>query len=239
MLVFRPLWKFTAFMLVLFAAFTALGVWQIERLHWKLGLIAEVDQNLKAAPLSAAEAFALGPRGAQYHRVRLSGRFNNAEETYVYTTAPGGDAVYHVIAPFMLDDGRVLMVDRGMVPERLRDPRTRAAGQRNGEQQIAGVWRIPDPPSMFTPPPDLKHRIWFSRDVTAMAKLDCVQISAPVIVEAAAAPNPGGWPKGGQTVVVFRNDHLQYAITWFAMAAIVLGGWIAFHVSKGRVGRSS
>ncbi|HEY4115117.1 MAG TPA: SURF1 family protein [Rhizomicrobium sp.] len=236
-MVFRPLWKFTAFMAVLFAGFVALGVWQLERLQWKLGLIAEVNQNLKAPPISAAEAFALGPRGAQYHRVELAGRFGNAKETYVYTTDNSGDPVYHVVVPFTLDDGRVLMVDRGMVPQSMRDPKTRAAGAREGEQHITGVWRVPDPPGLFTPPPDLKHRIWFSRDVSAMAKVDGVKLAAPVIVEADAAPNPGGWPEGGQTVVTFRNDHLQYAITWFAMAAIVGCGWVAFHVSRGRIRR--
>ncbi|HUJ47684.1 MAG TPA: SURF1 family protein [Rhizomicrobium sp.] len=224
-------------MLALFASFTALGVWQLQRLQWKLGLIAQVNANLHAPPISSAEAFRLGAKGAQYHRVALAGRFDNSKETYVYTTNAAGDPVYHVIAPFTLDDGRALMVDRGAVPERLRDPQTRAAGQRNGEQHVAGVWRVPDARGYFTPPPDLAHRIWFSRDVSAMAKLDGVKLSAPVIVEADAAPNPGGWPKGGQTVVTFRNDHLQYAITWFAMAAIVFFGWIAFHVSKGRIAR--
>jgi surfeit locus 1 family protein len=56
-----------------------------------------------------------------------------------------------------------------------------------------------------------------------------------VLVEAGAAPNPGGWPKGGQTQVAFRNEHLQYAITWFALAAALLGVYLAYHISKGRL----
>jgi len=54
-------------------------------------------------------------------------------------------------------------------------------------------------------------------------------------VEADARANPGGWPLGGQTRVVFRNEHLQYAITWFALAIGLLGVYIAYHVSKGRL----
>jgi len=236
MLTLRPLWKFTALMLPLFLGMVALGAWQLERLQWKLGLIAQVERNLAAPPISADEAFALGPTGASYHRVALVGRFDHAKESYVFTTDANGGPAYHVVTPFTLHDGRVLMVDRGAVPERLRDPRTRQAGQLAGAQHLVGVWRVPDAPGLFTPQPDLKKRIWFSRDVAGMAKANRIALAAPVIVEADATPSPGGWPKGGQTVVAFRNEHLQYALTWFALAAVVLGGWIAYHVSRGRIG---
>jgi surfeit locus 1 family protein len=60
-----------------------------------------------------------------------------------------------------------------------------------------------------------------------------------VIVEADSTPNPGGWPKGGQTRVNFRNEHLQYAITWFLLAAGLLAVYFAYHVSRGRLTLSS
>ena len=69
-----------------------------------------------------------------------------------------------------------------------------------------------------------------------MARQDGVALLAPVVLEADAAPNPGGWPKGGQTVVTFRNEHLQYAITWFALAAGLLLVYFAYHRSLGRLG---
>jgi len=166
--------------------------------------------------------------------VEVRGRFANSKESYVFAAAGQGMAVYHVLTPFVLDDGRTLLVDRGIVPERLRDPRTRPAGELTGKQHILGVWRIPDSPGLFTPAPNLVKRIWYAREVEAIARADHVQLAAPVVIEADATPNPGGWPKGGQTVVTFRNEHLQYAITWFGLAAVVLGGWIAFHISRGR-----
>lgn len=234
-IVFRPLWSFTAVMALLFAGMTALGAWQLERLQWKLGLIAEVQRNLAAPPLPLDRVLALPPAAAQYRRVALTGRFDNAREAYVFTTGPSGAPSYHVLTPFVLEGGLALLVDRGYVPERLRDPKTRAAGEIAGERRIVGIWRTPDAPGLFTPAPDIAHRIWYSRDLLSIAKTDGIRLAAPVIVEADAAPNPGGWPKGGQTVVAFRNEHLQYAITWFAMAAIVLGGWLAYHVSRGRL----
>lgn len=232
----RPLWKFTGLMLPLFLGCIALGVWQLERLQWKLALIAQVNHNLAAPPISVEGALAMGAAAAQYHRVTLGGRYENSKEAYVFATDATGAPAYHVITPFTLDGGRTLLVDRGIVPEALRDPHTRAVGELEGEQQITGVWRVPDPPGWFTPRPNLAQRIWYARDVIGIAKADRIKLAAPAIIEADATPNPGGWPQGGQTVVTFRNDHLQYAITWFGLAAVTLGGWIAFHISRDRLG---
>lgn len=235
MIYFRPLWKFTAAMLPLFLGCLALGVWQLERLQWKLALIAQVNRNLAAAPIPVAQALQMDSQAAQYRRVRAIGRFDHPKEAYVFAGAPDGTPVYHVMTPFTLNDGRTLLVDRGVVPERLRDPRTRRAGNTGVEQYVAGVWRIPEPPGLFTPAPNLARRTWYARDVGGIAKADHVRLAAPVVVEAGATPNPGGWPKGGQTVVTFRNEHLQYAITWFGLATVTLGGWLAFHYSQGRL----
>jgi surfeit locus 1 family protein len=236
MLRFRPLWQFTAFMLPLFFGCIALGVWQVERLQWKLALIAQVNRNLHANPIPIDQALTKDADAAQYRRVRLNGRFENSKESYIFTTAGEGAAAYHVLTPFVLDDGRTLLIDRGVVPERLRGPNTRPAGQLDGIQHVVGVWRAPDSPGLFTPAPNLAKRIWYARDVQGISRANQIRLAAQVIIEADAAPNPGGWPKGGQTVVTFRNEHLQYAITWFGLAAVVLGGWLAFHISQGRVG---
>jgi surfeit locus 1 family protein len=232
---FRPLPALSLFCAVLFASLIALGVWQLDRLQWKLGLIAEVQHNLAAAPISLDEALGPGPN-AQYRRVALDGRFDNAKEAYVFGTDEAGAPVYHVMVPFQLQDGRTVLVDRGIVPKEKIDPTTRRAGQIEGEAHLIGVWRVPDPPGWFTPAPDAAHRIWYAHDLTAIAKADGITLVAPAIVEADATRNPGGWPKGGQTRVTFRNEHLQYAITWFGLAAVLLGVYISFHISRGRLG---
>jgi surfeit locus 1 family protein len=235
-LFFRPMPVLTLFFLPAFAALIALGVWQLDRLQWKLGLIDEMTQNLGAAPIPIDRAIAMGTKDAQYRHVSLTGRFRNAKEAYAYTTASDGEPVYHVITPFALDDGRVFLVDRGLVPTELRDPVKRRAGSLEGEQSIGGIWRTPDAPGPFTPTPDPAHRIWYSRDLKSIAKADGIVSAAPVIIEADAAPNPGGWPKGGQTVVDLPNNHLQYAITWFALAAGLIFVYLAYHREQGRLG---
>ena len=129
------------------------------------------------------------------------------------------------------------MVDRGVVPKEKIAPATRAAGNVEGETTVTGVWRLPDGPGLFSPPPDLKQRVWYARDLKAIAAADHISLAAPELVEADATPNPGGWPKGGQTVVTFRNQHLSYAVTWFGLAAGLVGVWLAYHISKGRISR--
>lgn len=229
---FRPMPGLTVAVAFMFVLLTGLGVWQIERLHWKLALIASVNSHLADPPISAERAMAMGA-AAQYHRVALSGHFENAKEAYLYTTSQEGGPVYHVLTPFRTDSGKTFMVDRGAVPERRLDPKSRIAV--TGHTRLVGVWRLPDPPGPFTPAPDLMRRLWYSHDVTAMAHLDGVHLAAPAVIEADATPNPGGWPKGGQTVVHFRNQHFSYAVTWFGLAGVLLGVYLAYHMSKGRL----
>lgn len=232
---FRPLLKPTLWFVPMFLVLIGLGTWQVQRLHWKEALLAQMNANLSAPPLTLGEILKLPQADAQYHHVALEGRFDNSKEAYAFATDEGGAAVYHVLTPLILADGRALIVDRGMIPQNLRDPKTRAAGELEGEQHVTGVWRTPDAANLFTPKPDLKKHLWFARDVKAMAELDHLVLVAPVVVEADATPNPGGWPKGGQTVVTFRNQHLSYAVTWFGLAAGLLGIWLAYHISRGRI----
>ena len=231
---FRPYPGLTIACALLFAILCGLGTWQLERLQWKLALIATVNGHMAAPPVPLDQIAAMKPDDAQYRHVTLKGQFDHSKEAYIFTTDAGA-AVYHVLTPFKTDDGRLLMVDRGEVPKEKLDPATRAGGNPAGEVQITGVWRAPDAPGLFTPPPDMGKRIWYARDLGAIAAADHLTLAAPVVIEADASPNPGGWPKGGQTVVSFRNQHLSYAVTWFGLAIVLLGVWFSYHISKGRI----
>ena len=231
---FRPYPGMTIACIFLFTILCGLGVWQLKRLQWKLALIAAVERHMTAPPIGLDEVAAMSVDEAQYRRVTLHGRFDHSKEAYVFTTDASGAPVYHVLTPFLTDDGKTLVVDRGAVPKEKLPPGTRIASNMSGETVLTGVWRRPDAPGLFTPAPDLIHRIWYARDLAGIAAADHIVLSAPVTIEADATPNPGGWPKGGQTVVNFRNQHLSYAVTWFGLAAVLLGVWFSYHISKGR-----
>jgi surfeit locus 1 family protein len=232
---FRPLVGFTLLCLPLLALLLGLGVWQLERLQWKLGLIAQMSRNMAAPPIGLDAALALGNDRAQYRRVALTGRFENSKESYAFATGPNGVPVYHVLTPLVLDDGRVMMIDRGIVPTVLRDPAARPGSEPTGSVSLVGIWRTPDRPGPFTPAPDLAHRVWFARDLAGLARVNHLRLAAPAILEATASPNAQAWPRGGQTRVDLPNDHLQYALTWFLLASALVVVYFAYHRAQGRL----
>ena len=231
---FRPLVGFTLLCLPMFVLLVGLGVWQLERLQWKLGLIAEMTRNMAAPPITLDLALALGDR-AQYRPVAIAGQFENSREVYVFATGPNGAPVYHVLTPLVLSGGREMLVDRGIVPMNLRDPALRPGSEPAGTVHVVGIWRTPDKPGPFTPAPDLKHRVWFARDLSGIAQAEKLTLAAPAILEAKASASGASWPRGGQTRVDLPNDHLQYAGTWFLLASALIVIYFVYHRAQGRL----
>jgi surfeit locus 1 family protein len=232
---FRPYPGFTIAAVILTAILCGLGVWQLERLQWKLNLIAMMDRNMHAQPVLLTDKGHLVEEVYnQYLRVAVQGHFDNSKEIYLFTTGDDGP-VYHVLTPFISDGGRAYLVDRGMVDKDHLDPSSRQAGMIEGETRLVGIWRWPDPVGYFTPKPDIARRIWYGRDIPAISTYDRTEFVEGGIIEVDATSNPGGWPKGGQTVIDLPNNHLSYAITWFGLAAGLIGVYFAYHISKGRL----
>lgn len=207
------------------ALFLALGAWQVQRLAWKTDLIARVNARV-AAPAVQAPRLADWPRvnraDDEYRHVILRGRLMNAAEAQVYTLSDYG-AGYWVITPLKRDDGSIVYINRGFVPMDRRAPATRPEAQADGEVTITGLLRMPENKGWFLQQAnDPAHDAWYRRDIAAIAQSRRVGVVAPYFVDADAKPNPGGWPKGGLTVVKFPNSHLMYAITWFSLAAMLI-----------------
>ncbi|WP_137156528.1 SURF1 family protein [Rhizobium sp. FKL33] len=221
-----PLGWIAAFVVV-FGALLALGTWQVERLQWKQALLAEIDKNRNAAPVPVETIRALPNPDVEgeYRRVTVTGRFDHAHEQYFFATFDG-DVGYHVYTPLIRPDGHVVFINRGFVPEALKDPAKRAEGQVAGEATITGLYRAPlaAKPSWVTPENEPAKRIYFWKDIHAMAASAGVSegLLEPYFIDADAATNPGGWPKGGVTQVDLPNNHLSYALTWYGLAAVLL-----------------
>ncbi|MDD1497190.1 SURF1 family protein [Agrobacterium sp. CNPSo 3708] len=207
----------------------ALGTWQVKRLSWKLDLIQQVEQRAHAAPVDAPSpsqwASLTNPADYEYRRVRLAGIFRHQDEVQVYTVSDLGPG-YWVLTPLQRDDGSLVIVNRGFVPSDKRDPSTRLEGELPARVEIVGLMRAPETGGLFLRTNDPQHNRWYSRNIAQIADAKSLGTVAPFYVDADATPNPGGLPIGGKTMLVFPNNHLSYAITWYVLAAMtVAAGW--------------
>lgn len=212
--------------LVAFAILIGLGTWQMQRLHWKEGLIAEIQARTNAAAVSvppSSEWPGLDLAAWEYRPVTLTGRFRNGEEAYVFTVlsethGPYGGPGYWVLTPFELSDGGgTVIVNRGFVPEASRDPSTRKAGQIEGEVTIKGLLRAPEPRNLFTPDDEPAKHVFYVRDAAPVAAAYGIAGAAPFTVDAVDSPE-GGLPEGGESRISFPNNHFGYAMTWYGLA---------------------
>jgi surfeit locus 1 family protein len=212
---------------VVLVILASLGTWQIYRLQWKEHLLAEIEARRHAPPATLAEVEEKAKAGTDidYLPVRVSGSFEHAHEQYFFATNEG-DVGYHVYTPLVLADGRIVFVNRGFVPEALKDPAKRAEGQAIGTATVTGLARarLDAKPSWAVPDNEPAKQLYFWKDLEAMAANVAVPQGklVPFFVDADATPNPGGWPRGGVTQLDLPNNHLSYAFTWYGLAAVLL-----------------
>lgn len=201
------------------ALLAGLGVWQVERRAWKLALIAQVERKLSAAPVAAPMRAVT--RADEYTRVTARGRWI-AGDTYTQAVTVLGPG-YWVITPLRTERGTML-VNRGFVPAAMRGKVPAPAGD-----TVRGLLRLSEPGGGFLRRNDPAGDRWYSRDVAAIATARRVGRVASYFIDAEA--NGERWPRGGLTVVRFRNSHLVYALTWFALAGLV--GYFAWRIARG------
>lgn len=207
------------------AVLLSLGVWQVQRLHWKEGVLAAMRAELSAPP--AALPGVPDPAAHNYLPVTVTGRYLSGE-IHVLTTRQGRGPGYRIVAPFETSDGRRILIDRGFVPERLKDaPRPPASAQ------ITGNLHWPDDlDETFTPDPDWGRNIWFARQVAPMAAaLGTEPVLLVLRQGSGGAPTVEPWPVDTSGI---RNDHLQYAVTWFSLAALWAGmtGYLLWRIRR-------
>lgn len=215
----------TVLSLLALVVLIALGVWQIERRAWKLALIDRVEQRVHASaqPIPAPAAWpAVSAANDEYRHVSLGGRFLHDRETLVQAVTEEGPG-YWVLTPLERSDGTLVLINRGFVPSERRDPSTRRDGNPDGHVEISGLLRITEPRGGFLRSNVPQHNRWYSRDVEAIAAARGLQNVAPFFVDADAKSQIAGGPIAGLTVIRFPNNHLIYALTWFALAFMLAG----------------
>ncbi len=227
-------------------ALIALGTWQVERKAWKEGLIATLETRLAAVPgnLPPRERWKqLDAATDEFTRVSFPAEFVRGAEALVYSSGSNlrPDAAgpgYWVFSPARLSGGSLVVVNRGFVPEGRQDAATRTEGEPDGVVDIVGVMRWPEPRGTFTPNDEPAKNLWFVRDPAAMATAEKWGTIAPFYIDQEAPPAPGGLPRVGPLKVNLPNNHLQYAVTWYGLAAVLLIASLVFLRSLRREGQA-
>jgi len=207
-----------------------LGTWQIERKFWKEALIDTLDRRLAAAPAELpppASWARLDPAHDEFRHVAFRARFLPEQQALVYTSGsafrtdvsgPG----YWVFAPASVEGGGTVVINRGFVPQGAFE-RTKTPPTEPGETlDVVGALRWPEPRGLFTPADEPEKNIWFVRDPAAIAAAKGWSVVAPFFVEQEAPVPAGGWPRPGPLTAKLRNEHLQYALTWYGLALVLV-----------------
>lgn len=217
------------FGLIAFLILVSLGTWQVQRLHWKEGLLQTIDQRIHSAPLplSDVERQFASNGDVEYVPVKVTGTFLHEGERHFFATWDGQSG-FDVYTPLRLDDGRFVLVNRGFVPYDLKEAAKRQRGQIAGPVTVTGLARNPLPakPSRMLPDNDPAKNIFYWKDRDVMAATAGLPAGAPLVpifIDADNTPNPGGLPVGGVTIIDLPNNHLQYAFTWYGLAAALVG----------------
>jgi len=206
----------TLFAIFGFVLLVGLGTWQVQRLHWKEGLIAAREAAVTAPPIVLPRTLDEA-RAEEFRHVRIEGKFLPIRELRVHALSRDGGDGYHVVAPFALARGGIVLVDRGFVAAGAQPAPPPGAGA------VTGLLRLyQGPPSWFTPDNRPALNEWFFIDPAAMAAADDLSGVLPFYVDEDAGPDPRQYPVGGQTPLDLPNNHLQYAITWYALAAALV-----------------
>lgn len=216
-----------------FAVLIALGNWQVRRLAWKEDLIARVNERITADALdmTGGRLAAVDPgefaAANEYRPVTVEGEYRDGATVHVFTSlsdpkGPLQGPGYWIFTPLVTGSARTVFVNRGFVPfDRLAGTPPAPGGQ----VTVSGPLRLPETGNFMTPDPDPAKRVWYIRDPQAVAAAVGLKGEVvPFFIDAdAASTPPGGLPQAGETRTRFVNSHLQYAVTWYGLAAALAG----------------
>ena len=225
----RPAVLSGAIVLIAFCILCALGVWQVQRLKWKTGLLHRIEA-LRTAPAEPAEAVLrrIGDRlDVNFVRVILAcPELERTPSLRLYGVVDGQPGYRFITAcPVASPPYRTLLVDRGFIP--IDQASAPLAAGRPLEGPITGVLRRPDARSFVTPSNQPRKNLWYWRDITGMAQALHAEAPAPVMLMLESPAPESGLPKPAPVPANIPNNHLGYAITWFGLAAALVGVYLA------------
>ncbi len=214
---------FQLFVIFFITIFCALGTWQLYRLQWKLEIINEITIGLKSRPVEYSNLIK-----KNYYRVNAKGKFNFDQQIYLYSLNDSGKPGYDVITPFKTDKNENVLINRGWISKELKGSQT-INPQKGAEQKVVGFLRKIYKPNMFKPANDIVDNVWFSINLDDIREFTGKQFNEFVIfLEDDQVKKP--LPK--KISVDVPNNHLKYAITWYAISISIIFYYLYFRRKK-------
>ena len=232
---FRPLFWPTFVALPALLVLLWLGTWQLQRLEWKNQLIEDFESRATSAPIDL-------PVGAvglemEFRRLELTGSFDHAREVFMTGRTYEGNAGFHIITPFTLNDGRIILVNRGWVSESYREQEKREFTLVEGEVTVPAILRFPGKKGYFVPENEPENGFWFTvvpSQIVAHLGLG-ERAETGIYAATVRTSDTIELPIAARTETNLRNSHLGYAITWYGIACALIGVYLAFHHQAGRL----
>lgn len=204
-----------------------LGVWQLQRLAWKEGLIAQIDKAHAEAPMTQLPQADF--QAVEFFPVKLRGTFDGKTEFHIAARYYRDKLGYHILSPLRLQDGRVVLVNRGWVPVDKKEPATRPETVIKGAQTVTGIIRTAGKKNWVLPDHQPGKNLWFWYDTAGMGASTGAEY-LPLVIDAVGSQDAAKLPVPSTGEIKLRNDHLGYAITWFSVALTALVIGVAYQI---------
>ena len=200
--------------------FCILGTWQLHRLQWKQDLINQIDKGLKSPPIKYSRNIK-----KNYQRVQLTGNFNFSSQIFLYSLNEKGKPGFDVITPFVTTNKENVLVNRGWIKKNLKNNLPSISKPNN----ITGMLRTANRKNLFTPENDLQENVWFYLNLNDVEKFTGTKFSKYIVYLEDKNINI---PKPKKITIDLPNNHLKYAITWYAISISIIFYYLYFRQKK-------
>ena len=214
---------FQLFVILFVTIFCSLGTWQLYRLQWKLELISEITIGLDSTPLEYSNTIK-----KDYQRVKVKGKFDFDQQIYLYSLNDSGKPGFDVITPFKTNKNENVLINRGWINKELKD-NPNINTKSGSQQKIIGLLRKIYKPNIFKPDNDIKNNIWFSINLEDLKEATGDQFNEFVIF---LEDNQVKTPVPKKISIDVPNNHLKYAITWYAISISIIFYYLYFRRKK-------
>ena len=210
---------FQLFVIFFITTFCALGTWQLYRLQWKLDLISEITYGLDSSPIEYSNSIK-----KNYQRVTIKGKYYYDKQIYLYSLNDSGKPGYDVVTPFRTNKNENVLINRGWIIKELKD-KPRINLKIDSEIKITGILREIYKPNIFKPNNDIKNNIWFSINLEDLKETTGEQFNEFIIF---LEDNQAKTPLPKKISIDVPNNHLKYAITWYAISISIIFYYLYF-----------